>query len=163
MKQDVIVGEHYLDKKSDGIRYKVCGHSDHPRWYPQHDLSYDFSILHLRKSVKFNNRVAPACLPDSRMEGTFLAYKKMTVSGWGTLSYGGKSSNVLMSVDVTGDTNKHCSDAYKSKPQFHITNAMLCAGEHSYEADSCQGDSGGKQRMFITNILYNPRQIEFYK
>ena len=65
----------------------------------------------------------------------------MTVSGWGTLSSGGSSPNVLHKVDVPGLTNADCNSKYGSGS---ITSIMLCAGNTvAGGIDSCQGDSGG--------------------
>jgi len=64
-----------------------------------------------------------------------------TVSGWGTLSSGGSSPDVLMSVDVPIVSNNQCDSAYSG---VNITSDMLCAGYLGTGGrDSCQGDSGG--------------------
>merc|ERR1712107_407804 len=60
-----------------------------------------------------------------------------TVTGWGTLSAGGITPDVLMKVDVPIVSDATCGAEYP----FSIVESMLCAGEHG--KDSCQGDSGG--------------------
>ena len=151
---DVIVGEHNHRNRSDGTRHKVSRAVKHPNFNKRKPprFDYDYQILTLRKPVSFNSRVATACLPDSSMRGDFLANKEMTVSGWGTLKYRGKQPDVLNSVAVNGDTNRHCiKDFYNDASR--ITPLMLCAGPHSGAVDACQGDSGGKQRIFTIDYL----------
>ena len=59
------------------------------------------------------------------------------VSGWGTLSYGGSSPNVLQEVTVQVFENTNCG----SYSQNEITSQMMCAS--GVGKDSCHGDSGG--------------------
>ena len=147
---DCIVGEHNHRDRSDGIRHKVCRYAKHPRFIGYPKFYYDYQILTLREPVSFNSRVATACLPDSSMRGDFLADKEMTVSGWGNLNLHGNQPDVLHSVEVNGDENRHCiKDFYWRR----ITPEMLCAGPHSGAVDACQGDSGGKQRIFTIYYL----------
>merc|ERR1712233_276310 len=63
-----------------------------------------------------------------------------TVTGWGTTSSGGSTSNVLLEVDVQVISNSECNAAYGG-----ITDNMLCAADASGNggSDACQGDSGG--------------------
>ena len=137
---DVIVGEHRISDASDGIRHEICRGTKHPK-YNDNSMNNDFAIIHLKEPVKLGSRAALACLPDSSLGGNRLNKKKMTVSGWGTLSAGGNQPNVLHSVKVKGITNKQCKRLYGGG----ITGAMLCAGNvKNGGVDSCQGDSGGK-------------------
>jgi V8-like Glu-specific endopeptidase len=61
-----------------------------------------------------------------------------TIVGWGTTSFGGDNSDVLLEAQVPMVSDTSCSNAYDEDfdPQ-----TMVCAydGEH----DTCQGDSGG--------------------
>merc|ERR1711976_441827 len=61
-----------------------------------------------------------------------------TVSGWGTLSSGGRSPDTLYAVDVPIVSDSSCRSSYG---QSDIADSMICAGEEG--KDSCQGDSGG--------------------
>ena len=134
---DVIVGEHTITSTADGTRHRVCRYNDHPNYS---NLNNDFSILHLETPVTIGTRAAPACLPTSTFGGDFLAGKTLTVSGWGALSEGGGSPNVLHSVGVPGMTNQQCLGNYPGQ----ISSSMICAGRAGGGIDSCQGDSGGK-------------------
>ncbi|XP_061397821.1 trypsin zeta-like [Musca vetustissima] len=66
---------------------------------------------------------------------------KATISGWGTTSSGGFSSDQLLAVDVPIVSNDRCDAAYGPG---RITDSMLCAGVEGIGGkDACQGDSGG--------------------
>ena len=139
---EIIVGEHSYTDSSDGIRYTVCHVANHPQFYQLTDFNNDFSIVHLQTPAQMDTRVVPACLPSEDLGGQIINKKKMTVSGWGKLSYGGSKPNVLHSVNVTGVAQDQCKTSPDSST---ITAAMLCAGHVANGGmGSCQGDSGGR-------------------
>jgi len=92
----------------------------------------DIALLELRDNVTFTDDIHPACvgLQDDPVHGEGVA-----VTGWGTLSSGGSSSDVLQEVQVPV-----VADCGTYSPS-DITDAMICAGVQG--KDSCQGDSGG--------------------
>jgi trypsin len=63
-----------------------------------------------------------------------------TVSGWGALTEGGSSPDVLNKVVVPIVSRQVCNEAYNPNG-YDITESMICAGVAG--KDSCQGDSGG--------------------
>ncbi|XP_068148186.1 trypsin eta [Drosophila tropicalis] len=63
-----------------------------------------------------------------------------TVSGWGTTTESGLSSNLLQQVQVPVVDSTSCQEAYDWRP---ISDGMLCAGLPNGGKDACQGDSGG--------------------
>ena len=145
---DVIVGEHSISDTSDGTRHEVCRSVSHPS-YASSSTNNDFAIVHLKTPVTLGPRAVPACLPDSSVAGDALAGQSATVSGWGTLSSGGSSPNVLHKVSVPVITNAQCSTQYSG---HSITNEMICAGNiPNGGVDSCQGDSGG---YYYLNFIY---------
>ena len=73
--------------------------------------------------------------------------KVVIISGWGKTSEGGSSSDVLMKGIVSIISRQKCSILYE-KAVKTITNQMICAG--SFGRDTCQGDSGGIYKQFIS-------------
>ncbi|XP_054738780.1 trypsin zeta-like [Anastrepha obliqua] len=72
-----------------------------------------------------------------------------TVSGWGTLSTGGSSANLLQEVNVPIISNEICNANYYDGL---ITDSMLCAGVRDTGGkDACDGDSGGP--LLVNNKL----------
>ena len=128
----VLLGEHSI---ADSVynRVDVAEIINHPDWNSQR-IDNDYAILRLAKPVKFNKKVAPACLPAD----TAATYAGVvaTVTGWGRLIHEGNQPTTLQEVDVTVTTNAECDSAYGS-----ITKNMICAADSG--KDSCQGDSGG--------------------
>ncbi|XP_011206508.1 trypsin zeta [Bactrocera dorsalis] len=63
------------------------------------------------------------------------------VTGWGTLTEGGVSPDLLQEVKVPIVSNEICQQDYRNSL---ISDAMLCAGVRGVGGkDACQGDSGG--------------------
>ena len=152
---DIIVGEHHTTSSMDGTRHEICRAVQHPTYNSGARFRNDFAIVHLKQPVQLNDRAVPACLPTSSLGNEFLAGKNMTVSGWGTLSAGGSIPTVLHSVVVPGITNDVCKASYGSS---RITSEMLCAGDVANGGiDSCQGDSGGKNLLYLMKLIFYDR------
>ncbi|KAJ9595883.1 hypothetical protein L9F63_012902, partial [Diploptera punctata] len=96
----------------------------------------DIAILKLQKKTAFNSYIWPICLPPP---GPTYENRDAIVAGWGTVSYGGPASDVLMEVSVPVWNQTRCAKRY---PQ-PILETMMCAGAYEGGKDSCQGDSGG--------------------
>ncbi len=56
------------------------------------------------------------------------------VEGWGTLSYGGESSQTLQEVSFNVWNQDECSKAYPTR----IVSTQMCAGVKEGGKDSCQ-------------------------
>ncbi|CAB4067026.1 PRSS1_2_3 [Lepeophtheirus salmonis] len=82
-----------------------------------------------KSSLALNEKVKPVALPEKDQEFT----GDVVVSGWGTVEFGGSSSDVLRSVTLQLVSDEYCSDAYDG----HTDESMICAG--SPGKDSCQG------------------------
>lgn len=64
------------------------------------------------------------------------------VTGWGTIFFGGPSSDTLREVEVHMIGDAFCSSPTVYGSDF-IPETMVCAGEEAGGRDACQGDSGG--------------------
>uniref|UniRef100_A0A2P2HYZ9 Trypsin-1-like n=1 Tax=Hirondellea gigas TaxID=1518452 RepID=A0A2P2HYZ9_9CRUS len=121
-------------RRSGGIKRRVKRIIQHPK-YNETDNDYDIALVEIDRVDIFSagSRMRPICLPSTNRdyEGTM-----GTVAGWGTVSDGGQSSEVLLEVEVPIISNYKCNSVYNM-----ITDRMLCAGRKN--TDSCQGDSGG--------------------
>ena len=109
----------------------------HPDYDPR-TQDHDVALLRLSGSTSAPPvaLVGPEAETDVAAPGTWA-----TVSGWGTLSSGGRSPDTLQFVDVPLISDADCQSAY---PFEDITEHMVCAGDlEDGGIDSCQGDSGG--------------------
>lgn len=134
-----VVGEHDVTDSNDGQeRISVSSKNEHPKWNSGVINNYDFSILTLSRDVTFRTDVKPVCLPSpsKNYEGI-----TATVTGWGTLSFGGEQPSKLNEVNVETMSNSQCTSPSTAYGPGDITTQMICAS--SPGKDACQGDSGG--------------------
>jgi len=131
----VVVAEHDWTAEDGQEWFTVCGKTEHPA-HDSDTEDNDFSILTLCQEIAFKREASPVCLPDQ--PGSSYDGVTATVSGWGTLSFGGSQPQQLMEVDVSTLTNTACNVAYGAGA---ITSSMICAAQEG--KDACQGDSGG--------------------
>ncbi|XP_068082928.1 trypsin-1-like [Anabrus simplex] len=134
----VFLGDHDQFQTTDGpaIMRAVTAIIRH-RNFDVNSYNHDIALLKLRKTVSFNKRIRPVCLPASEKEDP--AGKVGTVVGWGRTSEGGELPGVVQEVQVPILSLDQCRKS-KYRPS-RITSNMLCAGRANQ--DSCQGDSGG--------------------
>lgn len=99
----------------------------------------DIAVIKLTEKVSFRNDVHRVCLPEATQ--IFPPGEGVVVTGWGSLSYNGKSPLLLQKASIKIiDTNICNSEkAYGGR----IVDTMLCAGYLEGNIDACQGDSGG--------------------
>jgi len=135
------LGEHDIRSSSEAISPQsfsasVIGRDD----YNANSFDNDIAILKLNRDATFNDNVIPACLPTNINE--LYVGKSAKVSGWGTTSSGGSTSNVLKETDVTitAQSDATCTK-YASGAVGVLPNIKMCA--YKDNTDSCQGDSGG--------------------
>jgi secreted trypsin-like serine protease len=104
----------------------------------------DVALLHLASALDLsgaNARAIPLITAADAAAGATAAGVVSTVTGWGTLSSGGSSPDILQTVDIPLITNAQAQAAYD---QETITSDQLGAGILGLGGvDSCQGDSGG--------------------
>lgn len=90
----------------------------------------DVAVLKLENRLQFNSKVWSIMLPPR-------GYRvpddsPLLVSGWGTLTWQGSSSERLQQVYVPAVSNEECAKAYNN-----IRDHKICAG--AVGVDSCQG------------------------
>lgn len=103
----------------------------------------DIALIKLLRPTTFSSYVWPICLPsanDDLFDG-----RNAVVIGYGSSSFGGPASPVLMEVTVPVIRNSLCQTKYVHR----ISDTVLCAGAPN--ADSCQGDSGGPLMIQLQN------------
>ena len=107
--------------------------------YDPESYDYDIAVIKLNSPVTLNNYVKTIRVARSNETRLFNAGNDVTVSGWGTTSFGGNTPNILRktTVDIVARTTCNRSNSYAGA----ITSRMLCASRTG--KDSCQGDSGG--------------------
>merc|ERR1719430_3066988 len=110
--------------------------------YDTNSVNNDIALLRLAQEVDFNENIVPACLPSSTSQK--YAGWDAVVSGWGTTSSGGRTSDVLKETRQTILTNTAAEcvqGAGGPGATASVPETKLCA--YKQGTDSCQGDSGG--------------------
>nr|XP_044249214.1 transmembrane protease serine 9-like [Drosophila takahashii] len=138
----VIAGSNY-QTGSDGAITNVKAIHMHQDYFSGAAYNNDIALLVVDPPLPLNNFTIKAIklASEQPLEG---AVSK--ISGWGTTSPGGYSSNLLLAVDVPIVSHELCNLDYENfgDETYWITPAMLCAGKRGVGgADACQGDSGG--------------------
>ena len=128
----VEIGLHDLGSYTEDYEYfTIAEEVPHPN-FNEFTLDYDYMLMRLNgvssaTPVELDNGEVSL---DSGMDAV--------VMGWGTTSYGGSTSDVLLEVEVDLYSQSECQAAYNGET---ITERMVCAARDG--KDSCQGDSGG--------------------
>jgi len=140
---DILLGEHnYFDTGETVLhRSAVAEIVDFPG-YDHQSTDGDYSMLKLATPVNFADysHIRPVCLPETAADD--YADRESVVTGWGTTSSGGSTSETLREVTVNIISNQQCGNDYAYGPSW-ISDMMLCANVPGGGKDACQGDSGG--------------------
>ncbi|XP_053963747.1 venom serine protease 34 [Anastrepha ludens] len=158
----VVVGEHDLSTALESVytRYynidTIILHENFRATANQ--LRNDIALLHTSETIEWNGGVAPACLPFRSITGTDggrkppIAGQRVETAGWGSISFGGPQSTLLLTthLDVVGA--EECRTALGAVPP-----ATFCT--FTPGRDTCQYDSGGGLymreggRLFVVGIV----------
>jgi len=131
-------GLHNVSRKSDGQRRTVIEHHLHPQYRAPTRNSNDLMLLKLASPFDLGECVSTACLPSTKVA----AGASCWISGWGTLTLGGDTPDILQEASVNIYADAMCESLYGADT---LSDDMVCANGR-YEgkvSDACQGDSGG--------------------
>ena len=134
----VTLGEYDFDKAGEtgDQTYGLQSWKLHDQ-YDRKTFENDIALLKLDKPAKFTKSIYPICLPPRSKQFT---NTRAFVIGWGTIYFGGPTSNLLQEVNIRVWSNQQCATNY-ARLNRKVTDTMLCAGDEN--RDACQGDSGG--------------------
>ncbi|XP_043267894.1 trypsin-2-like [Venturia canescens] len=122
--------------KKGGLVYDVKRVVRNPQ-YNGYTIDYDIALFEINDTIKFNKNVSTIELSSVEIP----ANATVNVTGWGALTEGGLSPEILQQVSVPIVSRQACVAAYADLNT--ITPRMICAGLDRGGKDSCQGDSGG--------------------
>lgn len=146
------LGEHDLSSTGEGslteLTLDVASYTIHENYDNAIVRDNDITVIELAQEVDITT-YTPACLAKTSDSTTFDG-KNAWVYGWGTTSFGGDSSDVLLEVELPVVSNEQCltsfADLYNMTVEdlqnYADTDSMICAGGVEGK-DSCKGDGGG--------------------
>jgi secreted trypsin-like serine protease len=131
-----------LSQRSNQNSLGVSGITINPTWNPT-TFNGDIALLQLTSPLTFSNNVQPIALPVNQDPSTWpAAGTAAQISGWGSTSIGGTSSDPLLAANVSilsGPNDNTCGSYGSLFTSFD----KICAGVIGGGIDTCQGDSGG--------------------
>ncbi len=136
------VGITNLSERSSQKALAVSGITINPSWNPT-TFDGDIALLQLASPLTFSTNVQPVALPVTQDPTTWPAEgTSAQISGWGSTSFGGGSSDSLLAANVSilGGPNDNTCGSYGSA---FVGLDNICAGATNGGIDACQGDSGG--------------------
>lgn len=104
--------------------------------YDPNTYANDIGLIRIERPTLFNSYIWPVCMPPLNEDWTG---RNGIVMGWGTQTFNGPHSRILMEANLPVWKHKDCEDATME----HIPETAICAGVPEGGQDSCQGDSGG--------------------
>lgn len=103
----------------------------------------DIALVKLSRPALLNTRVGLACMPSGKKSDRVTPGTMCYVTGWGSSSFGGQKSQILMQAELPIVDYSTCAQGNKDIGKV-VDATMVCAG---FGGDSklsgCHGDSGG--------------------
>ncbi|MFF8506594.1 serine protease [Streptomyces sp. NPDC015492] len=134
----VLLGDHDLTTDADSphaVLARPARFVPHPDYDPGTQRN-DLALVEFARPLALNRDVRPIELPGpSAPGGTDGA--RVDAPGWGTTSFGGRTSDVLRTVSLTALSNEACA----SRGMAQVAPTQLCT--YAPGRDTCQYDSGG--------------------
>ncbi len=143
------VGISNLSQRSSQNALAISGVTINPTWDATTFMG-DLALLQLATPLTFLPTVQPIALPQAQDPTTWPATGTAAqISGWGTTSFGGETSDALLAATITvlSGPNENTCGAYGNA--FNNSDD-ICAGALGGGVDGCQGDSGGP--LVITTL-----------
>lgn len=145
-----MVGEHDRSVTSDTpytAIYPIASLIRHASYSSSTGMN-DIALVKTYTAFQWNRGVGIACLPFLYNTSLFTGYS-VTVAGWGTTSFGGALSNVLLKAYVNVISNTQCAADF---PQASSNNFMCT---FTPGKDTCQYDSGTNAFVNINGRMYS--------
>lgn len=137
-KSEGVVRAGSLEKDTGGELVNIKKSIIHEKFNRQL-IVYDFVLFLLDTPLQLSSTISTVSLPypDLRIPNG----STFTVTGWGLLGEGSKSSNKLMAVELRKSSEEDCKSVYREE-DIQVTDVHICA-EGDPGKDTCNGDSGG--------------------
>lgn len=125
----------------------------HPAYKPP--LQYnDIALVRLDKEAVITPYVRPLCL---QVDKQLPSYSPIA-TGWGTLQYGGETSDYLMKVTLKYFSWEECQAVYRNLSSRKLPNGIeddtqVCAGGRNEEKDTCQVIGKITAKIAIVKVL----------
>jgi len=131
-----------LSERSSQNALGISGITINPSWNPA-TFNGDIALLQLTTPLTFSADVQPIALPLMQDPAAWPAAGTTAgISGWGSTSFGGSSSNSLLTANVSILSGPN-EDTCGSYGNSFASDNKICAGVIGGGVDTCQGDSGG--------------------
>uniref|UniRef100_A0A8D8DNX9 trypsin n=2 Tax=Culex pipiens TaxID=7175 RepID=A0A8D8DNX9_CULPI len=135
---NVRVGSSYFAQK--GRVVPISRIVVHPRFKPS-TMDNDLALLKITYEVFATGGEMRLSVPLPKSTEVFAQGTSCTISGWGQMENGRKSS-VLKEATIPIANRKLCTRNYAGA-LISVTDNMICAGFFNATKDTCAGDSGG--------------------
>ncbi|XP_075167270.1 venom serine protease 34 isoform X2 [Haematobia irritans] len=117
----------------------------------------DIALLKTHHSIEWNRSVGPACLPflpivtSDGSRKPPISGQRVETAGWGTTSFGGQQSSVLLKTTLDVISREKCQNLI-----HYLPSGAFCT--YTPGRDTCQYDSGGAmyargERLFAVGIV----------
>lgn len=138
----IYLGVHNRSVTNDpqGITMAVSRVIQHEK-YDEINYLNDIGLMKLAYPVQLNRKIQIACLPSISSRNYPQPGKDAWAVGWGTIDFGGPSSELLKMVKL--DIYDPVACRYVSTENTKNWSNQICCGDLSGGKDTCQGDSGG--------------------
>uniref|UniRef100_T1IT26 Peptidase S1 domain-containing protein n=1 Tax=Strigamia maritima TaxID=126957 RepID=T1IT26_STRMM len=135
----VVLGDYDRGTTADGPATQMVVEKIimHERFGLATKVDSDIALVKTRDTIAFSEKIQPICLPTP---AEIFIGQTGVVAGWGTTTFGGTESNMLLEINVPILKDDICKENFT---KFYDSSNMMCAGHLEGGKDACQGDSGG--------------------